>query len=101
MEREKILCAAIWVDDNIEYPHQPRNITTGMVFSGWRHSCCFPQIHLAFPPGSASVEQIAGKNQGFLTSWGRFVDRNEAGRIAFIADQVSQPDMFLCSEDLY
>jgi hypothetical protein len=44
MEKEYILCAAIWFDDGKEYRLQPKNITTGLVLCGWRHGCIFPQI---------------------------------------------------------
>lgn len=101
MKEERILCAAIWVDDGKEYVHQPINITTGMVFCGWRHSNCFVLLNAAFPKGSVDEQQLAGKHQGFLTSLGRFVDRREAGKIAYKAGQVERPNLFLTSEDLY
>lgn len=100
-KKERILCAAIWVDDGVERVHLPRNIKTGLVFSGWRHSNCFVQIEQAFPKGSVDEEEIAGKHQGFITSLGRFVSRDEAGTLAFEAGQVDKPNMFLTSEDLY
>ena len=43
-------------------------------------------------------------NQGFLTSYGRFVDRDEAGRIAIAAGQlplVRDTEHHLFSEDLW
>lgn len=104
---EYILCAAIWIDDGKEHAHQPSNIATGMVFAGWRHHNCFtPLVALYGTPAQAaaladSEEQLAGRNQGFLTSKGRFVDRDEAGQIAFAAGQTDREGLCLTSEDLY
>lgn len=46
-------------------------------------------------------EQLAGKHQGFLTSRGRFVEREEAKRIATLAGQTETENSQLFSEDLY
>ena len=43
-------------------------------------------------------------NQGFLTSYGRFVDREEGATIAIAASQISRktgPDHILFSEDIW
>ena len=96
-EKEYILCAAIWFDDGKEYAHQP--VKTGIVLCGWRHGCIFPQIG-----GLVKERQQLGiheKEQGFLTSKNRFVDREEGGSIAFLAKQISEPTACLYSEDLY
>ena len=96
---EYILCAAIWFDDGKKYAHQPKNIETGLVFCGWRHGCIFAQIG-----GSVKERQELGiyeKEQGFLTNENRFVDRKEAGKIAFRALQTKELHDTLFSEDLY
>lgn len=100
---ERVLCAAIWVDDGVEHPNLPRNLTTGMVFAGWRHHNCFTTLNAVYPrpTGKVDEEQIAGRHQGFLTTHGRFVDRDEAGRIAFAAGQVDRDGLLLTSEHLY
>lgn len=82
MSPERILCAAIHVDDGVERVHLPRNIKTGMVFAGWRHHNCFVALVAVYgTPEEAnrgvSPEQRAGRDQGFLTSQGRFVNREE------------------------
>lgn len=103
---ERILCAAIWFDDGKEYAHQPKNTPTGIVLCGWRHGCIFAQIG-----GLVKERQELGiheKEQGFLTSTNRFVDRPEAFKIAFKENQI-KPDaleqairaQYLYSEDLY
>ncbi len=97
---ERILCAAIWVDDGESHPHQP--VPTGVVFCGLRHNNC---IGAAVATGFGDREQRSGKNQGFLTSTGRFVGRAEAFDIAGVADQLKGRRLHfpfeLCSEDLY
>lgn len=56
-----------------------------------------------FPGRDYIVNNKDGKTtiQGFLTSKGMFVDRIEAGKIAFEAMQISEPSDYLHSEDLY
>ena len=96
---EYILCAATWFDDGKQYIAQPNNISSGIVLSGWRHSAIFPQI------GGLVKERtelgIYEKEQGFLTSNNRFVDRKETAKIAFNANQILKEKKELYSEDLY
>lgn len=96
---ERILCAAIWFDDGMEYAHQPKNIPTGIVLSGYRHCSIFPQIG-----GLVAERKLLGiheKQQGFLTNLNRFVGRAEGAEIAFKANQIAAPKDHLFSEDLY
>lgn len=106
---ERILCAAIYVDTGEEDP--PRRSyaypKTGIVFCGWRHGDCFVPLtawaqHLT-PEERARIgeEQIGGRHQGFLTSRGRFVDREEAMLIATRAGQTNSNKSGLFSEDIY
>ena len=46
-------------------------------------------------------EQLRGFHQGFLISIGRFVDREAAADIAFIAGQINETTASLLSEDIY
>lgn len=91
-----ILCAAIWVDNGIKYSHPILNKPTGLVIGSWRHHNCIGILY-----GS----KIKLKNnlviQGFITSDSKFVDRKEAGQIAFEAGQIKEPTDCLMSEDLY
>ena len=108
-EPEYVLCAAIWVDTGKAEP--PRRSysypETGLLFCGWRHADCFVAIHawanlLPAEERERLAEQIAGKNQGFLTSTGRFVDRHHAATIARRSGQLpSDVGRDLFSEDLY
>jgi len=100
-KEEYILCAAIHFHDGNEYPHQPRNIEACFVICGRRHHNCFTTKHIL-------SEGRIDNTQGFLTSRDRFVDRKEAGRIAFAAGQIDVPlldvdgkEIILVSEDLY
>ena len=99
---EYILCAAIWFDDGKEYAHQPKNIDSGLVFCGWMHGCIFAQIG-----GTVRERKALGipeKEQGFLTSKNRFVNREEAAKIAIKSGQIKEVKYFknkLDSSDLY
>ena len=44
---------------------------------------------------------VAAHAQGFITSTGRFVEREEAAKIAHQQGQISTPKMALFSEDLW
>ena len=106
MKTPYILCAAIW------YKHlplkkeevlrlrgmSPYNVDQGIVFCGWRHGNCLYQMVAL----TGLADHEAGKGtQGFLTSDNRFVDRIEAGLIAFKAEQTATLKGYLFSEDLY
>lgn len=112
---EHILCAAIYVDTGkAEPPRRSHSYPeTGLVFAAWRHGDCFTLMN-AWAERLSDEEreeiesiqeaQLHGRNQGFLTSKGRYVDRKEAWRIAFAAGQVSPREgegPILTSEDLY
>ena len=92
----RIICAANHYNNGDKYEHQPKNIRFGLVLCGLRHHNIIANFcHL-------TGEEI-GDNciQGFLTSDDRFVDREEAGVIAFAANQTSTLIKRLHSEDLY
>jgi hypothetical protein len=105
MNREWILCAAIWYKE-LELKEQfnilPINCDKGVVFCGHRHyNCMYMMRGLT---GKRSVESEVGKYiQGFLTSQNRFVDRTEAAEIAIRENQLIVPYLMkvLYSEDLY
>jgi hypothetical protein len=112
MKPEFILCAAIYVDTGKAEP--PRRSyaypATGLVFTGWRHGDCFTGMEAwASRLSEAEVaeieaiqeHQLIGYHQGFLTSMGRYVDREEAAKIAFAAGQIPQDYGSLMSEHLY
>lgn len=97
---EMILCSAIWYDDGNVYPHQEQyEVNTGFVLCGYRHC----NIIGAFPTNDNHRKDNREYNttQGFLTSYGRFVDRKEAALIAYNAHQVKRCIQRLFSEDLY
>jgi len=111
-DRERILCAAIYVDTG--NPEPPRRSSTypetGIVFAAWRHGDCFTSLN-AWAERLSDEErdaietiqehQLNGRNQGFLTSQGRYVDRQEAADIAWRAGQVDRKLTSLISENLY
>lgn len=104
---ERILCAAIWYEEinfpksDVLKPFLPRNINKGIVFCGWRHPNCLYQMVAI--TGKYQCE-VGKEIQGFLTSENRFVNRQEAFRIAKEAKQIlreSFSSSTLYSEDLY
>lgn len=98
MTMERVLCAAVWVDDRVSHPYQPK--ATGVVLSGHRHHQVL--IHASLLRG---VDRYTEKVQGFLTDRGRFVDRAEAFELALAAGQLEGRKIHrpgeLYSEDLY
>ncbi len=93
---EYVICAAIHFDDGKFYVHQPRNITKGFVICGRRHHNCFIAKKC-----SEFSEKTGDAIQGFLTSKDIFLDRKEAGKLAFEAGQITTETTCLFSEDLY
>ena len=101
-----ILCAAIWYKElKLAKPEVlvpkgfgPYNISSGIVFCGWRHpNCIYQKVAVTGLRDAESGENV----QGFLTSDNRFVDREEAAIIAFEAGQTKEKKKLLFSEDLY
>jgi hypothetical protein len=95
-EKEYILCAAIWYQDDKEHVHQPKNIETGYVLCGRRHHNCIASLSI-FGKRTNQQKHV----QGFITNLDRFVDRKEAGEIAFNSGQILKQTNCLFSEDLY
>ena len=97
---EYILCAAIWYkeftceDDNHLRIRgmQPNNIDKGIVITGWRHGNCIAitKATTGLRTVTLALDGVGEHIQGFLTSKNRFVDRHEAMKIAFEANQVSE-----------
>lgn len=102
---EFILSAAIWyksdklTSDEFYKEAKPVNIKEGIVITGWRHHNCI--LLAASIWGSEINEQSERPIQGFLTSKNRFVNRKEAGEIAFKAGQTDSQYEMLISECLY
>jgi len=99
--KEFIICAATYYNDGLVHENTPVNIDIGFVICGRRHYNCesiFKQI----------ATDIANFEQGFITNTNRFVNRKEAYKIAFDANQIigpnkgySENEIGLTSEDLY
>lgn len=99
---EKILCAAIWIDDGVStYVHQPENIKQGFVVMGYRHCNCFTTLAMLQGLQVLKKESQKEAEKGFITSTNRFVNRKEAVEIARNANQVPSHLTILYSEDLY
>jgi len=103
-DKEYILCAAVWFNDDKTYEHQPRNIKTGIVVCGRRHHNCFLTAFSLNGEERIQTDVREGKRkviQGFITDADRFVDRKEGAQIAFDAGQILSETKALASEDLY
>lgn len=101
---EYILCSAVWANDGKSYEHQPKNILKGFVICGRRHHNCLITAFILNGEKNltSKINEANGKIiQGFLTNLDKFVDRKEAGKLAFEATQISDKTDCLMSEDLY
>lgn len=101
--KEYILCAANHYDDKKEHVFAPKNIKSGYVVCGHRHHNCITMFAMivGFPYSHEAQILHNTEVQGFLTNTNRFVDRKEAGQIAFDAKQTDTLIKKLHSEDLY
>lgn len=100
IDKEKIVCAAIWYKNGNFRQTSPKNIDEGIVVFGLRHNHCFELLSALYP----NKEYISRCEQGFLTTDNRFVDREEASKIAIESGQIEKckyTDNYLYSEDLY
>lgn len=68
----------------------------GTIFTGKHHGDCL----LTAIRVNQLDEYIGSNQQGFVTDRYRFVDRHEAGEIAYKAGQIDKPTDCLISEDL-
>lgn len=104
-EEERILCAAIHIDDGKQHLHQPWNIYRGFVVAGRRHHNCIYTASLLGEHDPVIKEaMMLRENQGFLTSHDRYVSRASAAVIARKQGQLLVPEMHteeLTSEELY
>jgi hypothetical protein len=85
----------------------PVNCDKGLVFCGYRHCHCMHTMTSVTGLRSVLLE-VGEYVQGFLTTKNRFVNRQEAYKIAFEQDQIIGPNkgyetntVGLTSEDLY
>jgi hypothetical protein len=92
-----ILCAAIWYGGEEEPVHGPYSVSNGIVLCGHRHH----QIIELYKIMTGKDTREQGVCQGFLTAENRFVSREKAADIAFIAGQIKERKHRLFSEDLY
>ena len=94
-DKEIVVCAAIWVQDDKKRLYQPTNIPSGTVFCGLRHPSILSQL---------AAYGIAHKNrsvQGFLTSKNRFLKREDASELVKNNNQEMVVDRNAIREQLY
>lgn len=102
--KEYIICSAIWYKNGKQYPFQNiYGIDNGFVIGGFRHPMC-----MAVCPENPYFQEKLVENgdetlnfewnkdcagdvtSGFLTSYGRFVDRKEAFKVALECGQITR-----------
>lgn len=102
---EYVLCSAIYFNDGEKYEHQPQNIEAGFVLCGRRHHNIYASVMIINNKEMTALERMTEANgkaiQGFLTSKDRFLNREEAGKLAYEMKQISKMTKCLFSEDLY
>ena len=105
--KEYIICSAIHYLDNNIHKEQPKNISTGYVICGRRHSNCYITVCI-LTVGSSDSEAIQKMKsidniQGFLTNKNRFLNREESYKLAVEAGQIEDKSSskLLISEDLW
>jgi len=102
--QEYLLCSAIYYDDGEVHEDTrglPRNKTTGFYIAGWRHHNCYGMLFTTIPRDRIVLEYC---EEGFLTSKGNFLDREESKKLALEIGQVTEESMIatvLTSEDLW
>ncbi len=120
IEDEYIIAAAVYYDNNLPHVHQPNNIETGFVVTGFRHCVCYATLAIAAAVMGYDEQRLIDlkkhkKVEGFLTSHNRFVDRFEGFIIARnngqiikntpnynLSDEiVNKGECYLVSEDLW
>lgn len=113
LNKEFIICAAIWINDHKKHKDQPDNITEGFVLSGRRHGDCYQAITSIHGDHNEYLKtnKITDfrDHQGFMTSHNRYVNRKEAWGIALDNNQVVYglkvsdlgDESILISENLY
>lgn len=108
MDKEYILCAAIWYQDLPTQRLLPKNVDKGIVVCGHRHGQCIDIMRSlgGLRTVTFAEDGVGEHEQGFLTNTNRFVDRLEALEIAKSSNQIKPDEVInehigLFSENLY
>ncbi len=103
IEKEIIICAAIWYEDLPTATFLPINIEKGIVICGHRHGHCIDILNNLSNLRSVTyaIDGVGHYVQGFLTNTNKFVNREKGAEIARNAEQVPSTVTVLYSEDLY
>lgn len=94
-DKEIVVCAAIWVQDDKKRLYQPTNIPSGTVFCGLRHPSILSQL---------AAYGIAHKNrsvQGFLTSKNRFLTREDASEERNAYHMITKQDIQVAASYIF
>lgn len=115
--KEYIACSAIHYDNGMKYPFMGvYGIKSGFVICGLRHPyiCAILPTNVYYERDTERSKVLSVKwdksvevhktTQGFMTSYGRFVDRKEAREIAIDCGQCKEEEVqsdSLYSEDVF
>jgi len=80
------------IEDKETVVQAAAQLPDGEIFTGQGHTEIFAKIAIEKP------DMLEGIKEGFVTSRGRFVSRQEAGKIAFIAKQIPEEEPDLTSQ---
>lgn len=102
-DEERILCSAIWYKELPTQNTLPININHGIVLCGFRHGNIISTLKAVANLRTVRYgpDSVGESVQGFLTNKNRFVDRKEAGIIAFKSGQTKKLIKNLHSEDVW
>lgn len=110
---EHVLCAAIYYKNGApKHPNGAKNIDSGVVIGGYRHPNCiasfvqafYPEWHTNAEHDKIRIHFLNNHIQGFLTTHGNFLDRQQAANMALVEGQINElrySQRELYSEDLY
>lgn len=99
VKQEYVMCSAIYIDDGIKRNDPrclPKNKKDGLLICGHRHHNCYGVIH-------ETINDLSKKTiEGFLSSKGNFLTREEAKEMALRIGQIRRTISHkLTSEDLW
>ena len=108
VKQERIICAAYRFKEGYRTPYMEKlTEKDGTMIEDMFHGPCRETFKMAMgwrhPDIRYKYNDVIDTSDlgGFMTSFGRYVDRKEAAKIAFAAGQIEKEKAWLFSEDLY
>lgn len=95
---QTIVCSAVVFTELPNNGVQLYGVEKGLVLTGMRHHHCYATLKML---QICKVNNVGNTIEGFITSFGRFVDRVEAAEIAYNCGQIDEKINVLFSENLF